>query len=134
LRGHNGREAPVEHFAEDVDYLGADSGVAFRKRVSAKQHHGPGLGYGKRFAHANRVGSNQVDLELANLVGGNAHVGELAHAGGNGIGNLVIGDQGVYDGAGLVHGRAGSRIEQHRSAGDCDLLYFFQCEVVSVDV
>ena len=44
---------------------------------------------GERFADADGVRAHQIDLQFANLIADDAHVAELAHAGGDGVGQLV---------------------------------------------
>jgi hypothetical protein len=43
------------------------------------------------------VRAHQVHLQLTNLVAGDAHVAQFAHAGGDGVGELVAGDNLVDD-------------------------------------
>ena len=78
--------------------------------------------------------ANQVDLHFANLLAGNVNVAQLAYAGGDGIGDFVVGDQGIDHGARPLHSCAGVGSEQHRTAFDRDLAHCFQRQIVTVDV
>ena len=114
--GTIGSDAAVEHFAERVDDDGANAGVAFGQRIRAQQHHGASFGDGERFADADRVRANQIDLQFANLLAGDADVAQFAHAGGDGVGQFVAGDDLVDDGARQIDGLASVGIEQDGAA------------------
>ncbi len=90
----------------------------------------------QRFAHADRVRADQVDLQFANLVASNAHVAEFSDAGGDGVSDLVAGDNLVDDGACQVHGLPRVGREQDRAArfNGRDFAHGFEREIVSVDV
>ena len=82
-----------------------------------------------------RVRAHQVDLQLANLVAGDAHVAEFAHARGDGIGEFVAGDDVVNHGARTIHGLA--RVGRQAAPGVVsvrDFAHRFQSKIVTVDV
>ena len=91
--GHPWRHAAREQFADRVDSDRAHAGKSLGERIGAQQHHGAGFGDGKRVADAHGVRAYQVDLQFADLVAGDAHVAEFADAGGDGVGDLIVGDQ-----------------------------------------
>ncbi len=134
LRRHNRSDAAVEHLAERVDDDGPHAGVALGERVGPQQHHGARFRDGQRLAHADRVRAHQVDLQFANLVAGDAHVAQFADAGGDGIGDLVAGDDLVDDGARPVDRLARVGSEKHGAALDRHFAHRFERQIVSVDV
>src|SRR5580658_2215474 len=80
------------------------------------------------------MGSNQVDLQFANLVAHNAHVTELSHASGNRVGHFVTRDDFVDHGAGLVHGLARVSRQEHRTPFGCNFTHRFQSKIVTINV
>jgi hypothetical protein len=118
LRRHEGSDAAVQHFAQRVDDDPAHARETLGQRIGAQQHHGARFRRGERFADSDGVRTHQVDLQLANLVAGNAHIAELAHAGSDRIGQLVAGDNLVDHRARPVHGlaRIGRQSTGRRSA------------------
>ena len=94
-------------------------------RVSATESGSP---------NARRVRAHQVDLQFANLVADNAHVAELAHAGGDGVGDFVAGDDLIDHGARPVHSLARVRRQEHGTAFGRDFAHRFQREIVAVNV
>jgi len=99
-------DAAVQHFAERIDDDRAHSRITFGQRIGAQKHHGSGLGGGERVADAYRVRAHQVDLQFANLVADNAHIAELAYTGCDGIGELIVGDNLIDNGARAIDGCA----------------------------
>ena len=88
----------------------------------------------KRFADTGGVGAHQVDLQLANLVAGNADVGQFAHAGGDGVRHAVFRDQRVHHRAGAIDSLAGIGIKQDGTALDRHFPDRFESQIFSVDV
>jgi hypothetical protein len=78
--------------------------------------------------------ANQIHLQFANLIAGDAHVAQLSDAGCDGIGNAIVRDQRVHNSAGTLHRNTGVRSEQHRPPLDGDFPHFFQGQVIAVDV
>src|SRR5579883_3461472 len=134
LRRYPGCHAAGEQFAERIDHDGTHAGVSLGERVGAQQYHGPGFGDTEWLAHADCVRADEVDLQFADLVAGDADIAEFADTGGDGIGNLVIVDEVVDHGAGSVDAFAGVGGEQDRPAFQCYLADGFKREIVSADV
>ncbi len=107
---------------------------ALGEGIGAQQHHGTGFGDRERFADADRVRADQVDLQFADLVAGDAHVAEFADAGGDGVGDLILGNQSVDYGARSIHALACVGREQHGPALECDFAHRFEGQIVSADV
>jgi hypothetical protein len=127
LRRNVGRDAVVQHFAERIDDEGADAGAAFGEGVGAKEHHGAGFGDGERVADADGVGANEVDLQFADLIADDANVAELADSGGDGVGEFVVSDDVVDDGAGEVDCGAGIGGELDGAVVSGDFVDLFEC-------
>ena len=136
LRRHKRSDAAVEHFAERVDDDGAHTGITFGKRVCPQQHHGASFGNGQRLADADSMRAHEIHLQLADLIAGDAHVAEFAHASGDGIRQLIVCDQRVHHGARPVDRFARIRRQQHRAAvaSARDFTHRFESQVVTVDV
>ena len=47
--------------------------------------------------------AHQIHLQLADLLGRNAHIAQLAHAGGDGIGNFIVGHHRFHRRSRLLH-------------------------------
>ena len=62
-------------------HLGAHAGVAEREHLRAQQHHAAHLGSGSGAPTPRGVRAHEVALQLADVVGGDAHLGEGAEAG-----------------------------------------------------
>src|ERR1700722_1379410 len=78
--------------------------------------------------------TQKIYLQFANLLTGNAHVAELAHAGRDRVRQSIAGDDIVDDGSRLVHSFARIGRQQHRPTLDRYLAHRFQSEVVTADV
>jgi hypothetical protein len=103
----------VQHVAERLDNRGTDAAEAFGKRVCAKKYHAARFRAAKRFADATCVRANEVYLELADLLGGNAHTGEFAEAGIDPVRGFAGRDEFVHDSTGSVHALDCGRRERH---------------------
>ncbi len=93
LRGNERSHAAIEHLAKRVDDDAAHAGESLGEGIGAQQHHCPSFRNGKRLADSDGVGSQQIYLQFANLVAGNAHIAEFADAGGDRIGEFVACNQ-----------------------------------------
>src|SRR5208282_4638155 len=126
--------AAIQHLAEGIDDDGARAGKALGERVGAKQNHAASHVFSQRFAHPCSVRAHQVDLELADGIRRNAQVGELAHAGVDGVGHAVVFDQVIDHGASAVDGEARLGLQQDGTPLVNDLPYIVEGQVVAVDV
>src|SRR5207249_4096380 len=81
LRWDDGMDAGVEHFAERVDDFRANAAEAFGEGVGSKKHHRAGFGFAEGRADTAGVRADQIDLQLADLLGGNTNGSEFAEAG-----------------------------------------------------
>ena len=85
------------------DGFGSDAAESFGERVGAEQHHRARFGFAERLADAASVRANEIDLQLANLLGGDADGSEFAEAGVDAVGGLAAGDDAIDDGARGFH-------------------------------
>jgi hypothetical protein len=106
LRRDEGRNPAIQHFAQRIDDDGANARVTLGQRIGAQEHHGADFRGGERFTDPHRMGAHKVDLQLTNLFADDAHVAQLADAGGDGIGKFVAGDNFIDDGSRPVDGLA----------------------------
>ena len=81
LGRHARMHAGVEHRDEELRQAGPHAARAPHEHVGTQQHHCAHRLSGQRLAHAGGMAANQVELELADPLGGNADVGELAEPG-----------------------------------------------------
>ena len=81
-----------------------DSRVTLGERIRPQQHHGARFCDGERFAYSDRMRAHQVDLQFANLIAGDAHVAQFAHASRDRVSEFVAGNNFVDDGARLIDG------------------------------
>src|ERR1700691_3948337 len=80
--------------------------------------------------------TNEVDLQLADLISDDMHVAKLADASCDGVRNFILSDERVNHRAGAVNGLARVGIEQN-GPPNVGVRYFahgFEREIVSVDV
>jgi hypothetical protein len=78
--------------------------------------------------------ANEINLEFADLIAGDANVAQLSHAGGNCVSQLIAGNKCVYDGPSPVDGLACICQEQNRAPFGRYLAYRRQGQIVSVKV
>ena len=91
LRHH--RDHPgVEHGHERVHQLRSYPAGRPEEHVGPKQHERAHDGGRQRSPHAGRMTADQIDLQLLELVGGDADVGELSEAGVDPVDRLTRGD------------------------------------------
>ena len=92
-RGHPRDEVGVEHRGHETRRLpGAHARVAARHGVEADGHGGAHDLARERRAHADGVTAHQVLLQLVDLVDRDVRGGQLAEAGGDAVGDLLLGD------------------------------------------
>ena len=102
LRRDDRHGVGVEQMLERVDDGAADPAVAAAEADQLEQdHHADGVAR-ERVAEAAAVAEDQVALELAKLVGGDAGLGEQAEAGVDAVDGLAAGDDAVDRGGGGV--------------------------------
>jgi hypothetical protein len=78
--------------------------------------------------------AQEIHLQLADLISGDTYVTELSHAGGDGVGDLVVRDQRVNYRAGAVNGSSRFGVEEHGTVFHRDFTNRLESQIVSVDV
>src|SRR5206468_5455115 len=73
-------DAPVEHFAKQLDDLVTDSTQAQGQDIPPQHHHRPHLGLGQRISNSARVAADKIQLKLAQFSMRNPDIGELAES------------------------------------------------------
>ena len=121
----------VQHRAKDFDGFGADAAESFGERVGAEKHHRAGFGFAERRADSASVGAHEIDLELADLFGGDADGSELAEAGVDAVRGFAAGGDAIDDGAGGFHALDGVRSEGDFGAVERDVVKLREGEVVA---
>ena len=134
LRRDHRSDAAVEHLAESVDQHRAHARVPLGEGVGPQQHHGARLWDRERLADADRMGAHQIQLQLADLVAGDADVAQSADASGYRIGNFIVRYERVHYGAGAVDGLARVGVEEHGPVLDRHFARTFERQIVTVDV
>ena len=81
LRWDHRMNAPVQHCAKCLHDDRPHPTQALRQRVRAQQHHSPRFGFAERSAHTAGVATHQVELQLADLIRRDAHLGQFPKAG-----------------------------------------------------
>ena len=134
LRRNHGMNFGVEHRAERFDGFGADAAESFGERVGAEKHHRAGFGFAERSADATGVRANEIDLELANLLGGDADGSEFAESGVDAVGGFAAGDYAIDDGARGFHAFDGVGCERDFSAAERDVVELREGEIVACEL
>jgi hypothetical protein len=80
------------------------------------------------------VGPQQVDLELTDLVTGDADIAELANSGGDRVRDFVACNQCFHHSTGANDSFASIRRKKDSAALDSNFADIFQSEIVTVDV
>src|SRR5579863_9071796 len=124
----------VEHRAQDFDSFGADAAESFGERVGAEKNHRARFGFAQRRADAAGVRTNEIDLQLANLFGGNANGGEFAEAGVDTIGGFAAGDDAVDDRARSFHAFDSVGSERNLGAVERDGVELREGQVVASEL
>ena len=112
LRRNDGRHAAIQQIAQAFRDHGPDARKTFGEHVGADEHHAADFVAGERRPHSAGVRADHVALQLLELVGRDANVGEQSDAGVDGI------DRGVAEREFFDH-RA--RAEHRRKGGGVDL-------------
>ena len=102
LRGDERHGVGVEQRHERVDHFAADPAVAAAEADQLERIIMRTVLRGKRVAEAAAVAEDEVALELAELVGGDAGLGEQAEAGVDAVDGLAAGDDAIDRGGGGV--------------------------------
>ena len=108
--------------------------MALGKGIGAQQHHGAGLGDGKRLANADRMGAHQIHLKFADLFARDANVAEFADSGGDGVRDAILRDQRIHHGARPIDSHTRLGTEQDGATIGGNFAHFFERQVVTVDV
>jgi len=82
-------DAPIDHVAEQVDYLGPHAGSAGCERVGSEQEDRPHDILGKGWSDTDRVAPHEIPLERAKLVVRDAHRREIAETGVDAVNRIV---------------------------------------------
>ena len=80
------------------------------------------------------MGADEVELQFADLVAGNADVTEFAHAGGDGVGNLVVGNKCIDYGPRLIDSGASVRSKEDGAVRDGHFADRFESQIITVDM
>ena len=134
LRRNDGMNAAVQHLAKCVNDYSTHAGKSLGQRIRPQQQHGAGHIFSQRFANARSVRAHQVDLQLANGIGRNVQVGQLADAGVHGVGDAIVLDQVFDHGARAIDRQARLGLQQDRTPLVNHLANIVQGQIVAVDV
>jgi hypothetical protein len=72
------------------------------------------------------MGANQIDLQLENLIAGDANVAKLSDTGGDGVRKFIAGHNFIDYGASPVHTLARIRRQKYRPAFDGNFANCFE--------
>ena len=92
LLRNDGMNAVVEHGDQQLEQRGAHAAEALGEHVGAQQQHGADFRLGERIADSAGMAADQIGLELCELIGGDANVGQLAEAGVDAIDGFAGGE------------------------------------------
>ncbi len=92
LARYDGVDAGLEEIEDPLHDQRAAPGVAGGEDIGAQQEHGANHILGKRLADSTRVGEQQIELELLQLIGRDPHLGELAESGIDPVDHLSRGE------------------------------------------
>ena len=122
LRGHRGMNAGIEHADDQLGEDGPDAARAEQQDVGAQQHHRAHGLLRQRIADPRRVAADQVQLQPAQVAGGDPHVGELPEPRRHAVHRLAAGDGVLHDAPRRFHALHGSRgdLDRDTPASDRD--------------
>ena len=89
-RRHDRRDIRIEQFDERLHDLDAHARVSARQRGGKEQEHAAHNVDGQRLPNADRVATNDVDLQLRKLAVGDAHRLERAETGSHAVDGLAL--------------------------------------------
>ena len=131
--GDDGVDAAVEQFAEQLDDLGPDAGMALGQDVGPEEDRRAGFRLADGVSRAQGVAPEQVRLQRVAIGASDEDVAQRAEAGADAV-DLPLGGQRVLDhGAGRHDLRARGRCERRRRAASRDLRDLGQRQMVSVE-
>src|SRR6266850_310891 len=134
LRRDYRMNAALQHLAQRLDDQRTHARVSLGHGVGAQQHHGARLKFTQRLAHADAMRSDQIELQVADLLRRNAHVAQLAHAGVDGIRDLVPRELLFDDRTRAFHRCARSWLKRDWPRLLANFAELFQREIVAVNV
>ena len=122
LRGDARMHLRVQHADDQLRKDRAHPARAAQQHVGAQQHHRPHGVDGQRFSHAGCVAADQIQLQIARLVGLDAHMRQLAEARVDAIDRVAPAHGGLDGPAGGSDARQSLRRDRHGrdAAGDGD--------------
>ncbi len=120
LRRDDRVDAAVQQLDEELEGLEPDAGEALGQHVRAEEDEGARLLRPERGPDAGGVRAEEVQLELAQAVEGNVHVGEVAEAGRDAVDDRPARDGVVHDASRGPHRvpRGGGEDDGPAPAGD----------------
>ena len=80
------------------------------------------------------MGAHQIELQLSDLVAGDANIGEFSYPGRDRVRHTIFRDQRVHDGASAIDSFTGVGIKQDRAPPNRDFSHRFDSEVFAADV
>ena len=117
LLRHQGDTPGVEHCHERLDQLGPHSARGPEEHVGPEQHDRANDGGRQWTADSGRMTADEIGLQLIELVGWNADVGELAEAGIDPVDRLTRLDGAIDQPATLEQRAPGLRVEGDANRG-----------------
>ena len=111
LRGHGRMDPPVQHLNEQLGEHRPHAARAAHQHVGSQQHH---RAYGvlcQGLADTGRMAPNEIELQLATLLGRDAHVREFPETGIHAVHRFSALDRGFDGPARLLHSLERLRIE-----------------------
>src|SRR5439155_18962573 len=82
-------DAPVQHFAKQLDDFATNSTEAERQNIRTQHDHRAHLGLRQRISNSTGVAADKVQLKLTQFALRNSDVGELAESGGDSVNHRI---------------------------------------------
>jgi len=105
LRWNHRRDAAIQQVAQSLGYQRPNPGKTFGQHIGANQHHGANFRGRQRIAHPAGVRADNIALQLLQLIGGHANIGQQSHASIYRINRRIPGREPFHHGPRPFHSR-----------------------------
>src|SRR5690606_19481005 len=131
--GNHRQAVRREHGQQRVHRIRADPGVSLGEDVDPQGQKCAGLGKRERLAHARRVAEDEVALQKAQILPGDAHLRQVAEAGVDAVDRGLARGEPVDQGPRLAQPIPGSGGQGHLGTARCDALQLLEGEGISIE-
>src|SRR5665213_4141303 len=125
-------ETRVEHASQEIDQQRASAGISLSDDICAKQHHRARFRLAQQRPDADRVRSDQVDLQFRKSIWRDRDIGKLAKSSRDAVHDFVALDDACDDRVGCSHRYARLVTQFNSGAASSDRYDIFDAQRPSI--